>query len=111
MRERHLDRARYVAYVLWLIGYSYNTIGNVLASPHFHRWHHSSAPEARDRNFAGQLAILDRVFGTLYMPESKPAGYGIGQVLPSNWFGQLVYPFASDKKSRAAAEAATVPSS
>ncbi|KQT96985.1 hypothetical protein [Rhizobium sp. Leaf453] len=29
-RRRHLDREKYVAYVLWLIGHSYGTIGKVL---------------------------------------------------------------------------------
>lgn len=29
-RRRHLDREKYVAYVLWLIGHSYATIGKVL---------------------------------------------------------------------------------
>jgi len=31
MNEKHADRERYVACVLWLIGYSYATIGTVLA--------------------------------------------------------------------------------
>ncbi|MBY3119938.1 hypothetical protein [Rhizobium laguerreae] len=30
MSGHHQDRAKYVAYVLWLIGYSYATIGKVL---------------------------------------------------------------------------------
>lgn len=30
MSAHHLDQARYVACVLWLIGYSYETIGKVL---------------------------------------------------------------------------------
>ncbi|MBY3268653.1 hypothetical protein HFO05_08500 [Rhizobium laguerreae] len=30
MRLRHEDQAKYTAYVLWLIGYSYQTIGKVL---------------------------------------------------------------------------------
>jgi len=40
----------------------------VLASPEFHHWHHSNDHAARDRNFAGQLPLLDVLFGTLYMP-------------------------------------------
>ena len=30
LRHHHHDQVRYVAYVLWLIGYSYETIGKVL---------------------------------------------------------------------------------
>lgn len=71
----------------------FGPLATLLASPHFHHWHHSSALEARDRNFAGQLAILDRLFGTLYAPAGQdPAGYGIDERLPSNWAAQFVYP-------------------
>lgn len=73
----------------------FGPLANLLASPHFHRWHHSSALEARDRNFAGQLAVLDRLFGTMYAPTGRdPTGYGIDERLPSNWVAQFIYPLA-----------------
>lgn len=36
-----------------------------VASPVFHRWHHSDEPEARDKNFAGLFPFWDAAFGTL----------------------------------------------
>lgn len=35
-----------------------------IATPDYHALHHSHAPEDRDRNFAGMLPVLDRLFGT-----------------------------------------------
>jgi len=35
-----------------------------IATPDYHARHHSHEPRDRDRNFAGMLPILDRLFGT-----------------------------------------------
>jgi sterol desaturase/sphingolipid hydroxylase (fatty acid hydroxylase superfamily) len=35
-----------------------------LATPSYHALHHSHAPQHQDRNFAGMLPMLDRLFGT-----------------------------------------------
>ncbi len=35
-----------------------------IATPDYHALHHSHAPQHRDRNFAGMLPVLDRLFGT-----------------------------------------------
>ncbi|TIV91865.1 MAG: sterol desaturase family protein, partial [Mesorhizobium sp.] len=40
----------------------------LIASPQFHHWHHANEREAYDKNFAGQLPILDLIGGTLFMP-------------------------------------------
>jgi sterol desaturase/sphingolipid hydroxylase (fatty acid hydroxylase superfamily) len=37
---------------------------SVIASPRFHRWHHTGEAEARDKNFAGLLPLCDILFGT-----------------------------------------------
>jgi len=42
----------------------------VLAGPQWHRIHHSSRPEHRDRNFAAFFPFLDVLFGTYYRPKS-----------------------------------------
>lgn len=66
----------------------------VLAGPDFHHWHHSSNPEDFDRNFAGQLPVVDWLFGTLRMPAgSRPTGYGAGDPVPTTYVAQLFYPF------------------
>lgn len=44
-------------------------ISAVLLSPHYHQLHHSIAEKHWDRNFGLSLAIWDRMFGTLVVPE------------------------------------------
>lgn len=67
----------------------------VIATPHFHRWHHSRAPEARDKNFAALFPIWDVLFGTLYLPDHQPDAFGVdtAEEVPSGFFGQILYPF------------------
>lgn len=74
----------------------------VIASPVFHRWHHSREREAWDKNFAGLLPVWDLLFGTYYMPRGRfPENFGINEPMPSGYLGQLWHPFAAwraDKK-------------
>ncbi|TPI60926.1 hypothetical protein FJ424_23390 [Mesorhizobium sp. B3-1-8] len=70
----------------------------VVASPLFHHWHHANEREAYDKNFAGQLSIIDAVFGTMYMPEAMPKKYGVDDPVPDAYIGQLTYPFTPSKK-------------
>ena len=69
----------------------------VIASPVFHRWHHTSEEEGLDRNFAGLFPWIDAMFGTLYMPRGRqPERFGvIGERVPASLLGQLAYPFRS----------------
>ena len=65
----------------------------VFASPVFHRWHHSSDPAVRDKNFAPTFPVLDLMFGTFHMPKGElPAQYGV-EGAPEHFLGQLVWPF------------------
>lgn len=66
----------------------------LLCSPEFHHWHHSRDREARDKNFAGMLPLLDVMFGTSYMPPGRaPSNYGLDQQIPGTCPAQLLYPF------------------
>jgi sterol desaturase/sphingolipid hydroxylase (fatty acid hydroxylase superfamily) len=67
----------------------------VLATPVFHRWHHTSQEEGGNTNFAGTFPVWDILFGTFRMPEGKlPDNYGVhDQAIPSEIGGQLAYPF------------------
>ncbi|MBI3208471.1 MAG: sterol desaturase family protein [Candidatus Solibacter usitatus] len=67
----------------------------LLATPAFHHWHHSAAPEAVDKNFAVHLPALDWIFGSYYLPERWPDSYGIagGPKVPEGFLGQLAHPF------------------
>jgi sterol desaturase/sphingolipid hydroxylase (fatty acid hydroxylase superfamily) len=67
----------------------------VLATPVFHRWHHTSLEEGGNTNFAGTFPIWDILFGTFRMPANRlPEQNGIdGVPMPSEIVGQLAYPF------------------
>lgn len=66
----------------------------VVASPRFHRWHHSDAPEAQGCNLAAVLPLWDILFGTWYMPRDRvPESFGTATPLPDGIVDQLLYPF------------------
>jgi sterol desaturase/sphingolipid hydroxylase (fatty acid hydroxylase superfamily) len=67
----------------------------VLASPVFHRWHHTAAERGGEKNFAATFPVIDLMFGTFHMPRGElPGHYGIAdRQFPSSFTGQLVYPF------------------
>jgi len=69
----------------------------VVASPVFHRWHHTSQEEGLDKNFAGLFPWIDILFGTFYMPRDRqPERFGLaGEVMPATLLGQLAHPFRS----------------
>jgi len=66
----------------------------LVATPRFHHWHHAAEREARDRNFAVHLPVVDRLFGTHHLPPGRwPARYGVdGDDVPPGWLAQLVWP-------------------
>jgi sterol desaturase/sphingolipid hydroxylase (fatty acid hydroxylase superfamily) len=67
----------------------------LIATPVFHRWHHTSLNEGGDTNFAGTFPVWDVLFGTFRMPDNVlPDNYGVDdQVIPDEIGGQLAYPF------------------
>ena len=66
-----------------------------LATPVFHRWHHTPMEEGGNTNFAGTFPIWDILFGTFRMPEGQlPAVYGKDEAtMPGEFVGQLAFPF------------------
>ena len=70
----------------------------LVASPHFHHWHHANESQAYDKNFAGQLPFIDALMGTLYMPERAPEQYGTDDPVPTLYHEQLAYPFVPAEK-------------
>jgi sterol desaturase/sphingolipid hydroxylase (fatty acid hydroxylase superfamily) len=66
----------------------------VLATPEFHHWHHSSQPEAIDRNYAAFLPVYDWLFRTSYLPAHLPERYSTVSAPPPEGFrAQFLYPF------------------
>ncbi len=86
------------------VDWSFGPLRYVIASPRFHRWHHTSEEAGLDKNFAGLFPVWDLLFGTWYMPAHAPRAFGLhGETMPEGLGGQLLYPF------RAAAPAVTPP--
>ena len=68
----------------------------VIATPVFHRWHHTAPNVGGNTNFAGTFPIWDILFGTFRMPENRlPGQYGVDDQasFPAGIGGQLAYPF------------------
>jgi sterol desaturase/sphingolipid hydroxylase (fatty acid hydroxylase superfamily) len=67
----------------------------VIATPVFHRWHHTLVEEGGNTNFAGTFPVWDVLFGTFRMPKGVfPAAYGAGDpVMPHDFPTQIAYPF------------------
>jgi sterol desaturase/sphingolipid hydroxylase (fatty acid hydroxylase superfamily) len=84
----------YVVFLHANVGWSYGPLRHVIASPAFHRWHHTSAEEGQNKNFGGLLAIWDVIFGTFYLPEGRSATrFGTSDPVPNGFWRQLAYPF------------------
>ncbi len=64
----------------------------LLATPHFHHWHHAYGDD-RGANFAAMVPVVDRLFGTYRLPEGWPEQYGSSTILPSGLLDQLAWPF------------------
>jgi sterol desaturase/sphingolipid hydroxylase (fatty acid hydroxylase superfamily) len=77
------------------VPWTWGPLRHVFVSPVYHHWHHSSEPEAIDKNFAGVLVLWDWLFGTRYMPAGRlPTEYGVaGGGTPNGFLALLVYPF------------------
>jgi len=80
------------------LSWTFGPLRYVLVSPVFHRWHHSDATEATDKNFAAMFSCLDLALGTFYMPaNSLPQTLGLSAsektIHPRTLPGQLLYPF------------------
>ena len=67
----------------------------LVATPAFHHWHHTNdGPDYIDKNYAPMLPWVDRIFGTLYLPNGRhPARYGTEYPVSPNLLGQLLDPF------------------
>jgi sterol desaturase/sphingolipid hydroxylase (fatty acid hydroxylase superfamily) len=70
----------------------------IINGPEMHRWHHSTG-KGRNRNFATKLAIWDWIFGTAFLPETKPDEYGLKTSFPNHFFMQTLFAFRTFKKS------------
>jgi sterol desaturase/sphingolipid hydroxylase (fatty acid hydroxylase superfamily) len=76
------------------LNWTFGPLRFVVASPVFHRWHHSADAACQARNFAPMFPAWDLMFGTFHMPAGqRPESFGADGV-PDGLFGQLLHPFA-----------------
>jgi sterol desaturase/sphingolipid hydroxylase (fatty acid hydroxylase superfamily) len=85
----------YVAFIHANISWTYGPFRYWLASPAFHRWHHTREKEGHGKNFASLFPIFDVIFGTFYMPKGQqPRNFGLeGDSIPLTFKAQMLYPF------------------
>ncbi|HEY7242723.1 MAG TPA: sterol desaturase family protein [Xanthobacteraceae bacterium] len=83
------------AFVHANLNWSLGPFKYLIASPVFHRWHHTAAERGGERNFAATFPFIDLAFGTYYMPGNElPGAYGIAdRSFPSTFGAQILYPF------------------
>jgi sterol desaturase/sphingolipid hydroxylase (fatty acid hydroxylase superfamily) len=84
------------------LNWTYGPFRFVIASPVFHRWHHTTEAEGLNRNFAGFFPFIDLAFGTFFMPSGRePREFGVtGDPVPTGLWSQLIYPFRSVPPAR-----------
>jgi sterol desaturase/sphingolipid hydroxylase (fatty acid hydroxylase superfamily) len=70
----------------------------LLTTPAFHHWHHSRR-EHINRNYASTLPVLDRIFGSHYLPRHWPADYGTDTPQANSLAGQLLDPLLPARRS------------
>jgi len=93
----------YALFVHANLRWDFGPLRYVIATPAFHRWHHTSEEEGLDRNFAGLFPWIDLLFSTFHMQRGRQAQrFGLkDEALPSGLLGQLAYPFLVAHPARA----------
>jgi len=84
------------------LNWSFGPLRYVIASPLFHRWHHTTEERGLDKNYAPVFPLLDMVFGTFYLPNGiHPTRFGTSRTrIPDSYIGQLAFPFRRAERAR-----------
>jgi sterol desaturase/sphingolipid hydroxylase (fatty acid hydroxylase superfamily) len=98
----------YAIFVHANVRWDFGPLRYVIATPAFHRWHHSAEADAINKNFAGLFPLTDWLFGTLYMPKGvQPSVFGVSDLqVPAGFLGQLTFPVRRRAVTRLEASAA-----
>lgn len=77
------------------VRWDFGPLRYVIATPRFHRWHHTSEEEGLDKNFSGLFPWIDLLFGTFHLPNNRePQIFGVEkEIIPPDLLGQLAFPF------------------
>jgi sterol desaturase/sphingolipid hydroxylase (fatty acid hydroxylase superfamily) len=81
------------------LNWTFGPFRYVLASPVYHRWHHTSYDRGGNSNFASTFPVYDLLFGTFYMPRGElPDAFGVDEPdYPQDFIGQIIHPFRRRK--------------
>ena len=81
------------------LDWSYGPLRYVVASPLFHRWHHTTEEQGLNKNFAPLFPFVDLLFGSFFMPKrERPERFGTNTVeVPASFVAQLLFPFWGNK--------------
>jgi len=81
------------------VRWTFGPLRRFIATPAFHRWHHTSQSEGLDKNFGGLFLFWDRLFGTLHLPEGQQAQrFGLfDEKVPDSFMRQLLWPFTKSQ--------------
>ena len=82
------------------LNWTFGPLKYVIATPVFHRWHHTPLDQGGMKNFAPAFSLWDVLFGTFYMPQAAlPERYGVDDPrIPQGFFAQLIYPFTGNAR-------------
>lgn len=65
----------------------------VFITPRLHHTHHGYGKDGKTyRNYAVMITLWDRLFGTLHIPEGRPAHYGVPGK-DKHWSEEIFFPF------------------
>jgi len=93
------------------LNWSFGPLRYVIASPLFHRWHHTTEEQGFDKNYALVFPVLDLAFGTFYLPRGvQPTRFGTSSTrIPDTFIGQLAFPFRRAEHSLGNPESPALP--
>lgn len=80
-----------------IAGPAFRALEHIFVSPGIHHTHHGYGKDgANYRNFAVTLSLLDWIFGTLHIPNGRPARYGLPGP-ETSWKEEVLYPLIRAK--------------
>ncbi|MGI9596054.1 MAG: sterol desaturase family protein [Acidimicrobiales bacterium] len=81
-------------YVHCDLGWNHGRLAKIVASPNWHRWHHSVDRQAYNTNYANIFPFLDVLFGTYHNPGRCLTEVGLAELPKPGVVNQMLYPFS-----------------